>query len=219
MPSKASENYTTIYQVIHFWWLRWDNLDAGFLFLTHSDIKDDDHSPPSAFFFLGIIPLLFQICSSTFCLSVAWPVHMYKTTLWRKTNHSGLVLEDKENTMIPLPDLSKQKAFHGSSAESTRIKMEPCRSFSLGYVLRSTDCASHLTHWHVWYPLNHYANNKALLVTKTMSKVWHVTYVGVHVELSFPLGPQLVLRAGMFHVTEKNPKPLLRLFLREIIIL
>lgn len=52
-----------------------------------------------------------------------------------------------------------------------------------------------------------------------MSKVWHVTYVGVHVELSFPLGPQLVLRAGMFHVTEKKPKPLLRLFLREILIL
>lgn len=82
LPIKASGNYTTIYQVIHFWWLGWDNLDAGFLFLTHSNIQDDDHSPPSASFFLGIIPLLFQICSSTFSLSVAWPVHMYETTLY-----------------------------------------------------------------------------------------------------------------------------------------
>jgi len=63
-----------------------------------------------------------------------------------KTNHSRLVLEDNEKEIIPLADLSKQEAFHGSSSESTSIKMELCRLFSLGYVLRSSNIASHLTH-------------------------------------------------------------------------
>lgn len=146
LPIKASGNYTTIY---HFWWLEWDNLDADFPFLTHSDIQDDDHSP-----YNGIIPLLFQICFYTFPFFVAWPVHTYETILYRgkkKITRGWYWRIRKINYSFTWT--SKEKAFHGSSDESTPTKMELCRFFSPGYVLRSNNFASHLTHRHLWYPL------------------------------------------------------------------
>lgn len=116
---KTYGNYLTVYQVVCFCWLGGNNL-ASSLLITQMLRMVIAHCPVTVSIFT--MPLLFQICTSVFSPSVAKLAHVHELALRRKTNHSRLVLEDKDNKWFPYLIFLKQKPFMETQPKAHWLK-------------------------------------------------------------------------------------------------